>query len=514
MNGRETLVRIGEPSTSPNDHGDDDNNDGWSQRCLGTSLTTTAPTAAQIVLLLAVAVAALVFLVMLYYTKQLHRCCSRRTVPAAMVPFVVFHEPDWKILDQSVEGYRKQSHSLLLQLSQAVASVNVNDDAYYPWEGPLLVKAMFQRRLRQLSHILEQDEAVIRDSLLLPFRATRVLPGHSRGQAPATTTQRSHQGREAPAGSVEGRPYFINKHKNKSNKGNNDLLADHSYDEAAQVVAHIVRDWTTEGQWIRASLYGWCCDKVQDYAISDPSPKTPSRQLSILVPGAGLGRLAYDLATMTTKTTTPSRMNVVVSVEAVEASLSMSAAAAAILQRRVHGSLHAYATDILANEVESERRYDQIEFPDVDLTDTTAADMYLSYTVSDFLLLPSLSGYQSNSDVIVTCYFIDTARNILDYIHAIRMLLKPRTGLWINVGPLQWHRGSHIPLAANELLQVIKSAGFEVLGWSIDMTPVEYRSSSQQRVSMSPPQRVVLSTHYDAYCPLRFVLKWKGEGYG
>ena len=41
-------------------------------------------------------------------------------------------------------------------------------------------------------------------------------------------------------------------------------------------------------------------------------------------------------------------------------------------------------------------------------------------------------------DGFVSCFFIDTAPNILDYVIAIRRLLRPG-GVWINLGPLQYH---------------------------------------------------------------------------
>ena len=38
-------------------------------------------------------------------------------------------------------------------------------------------------------------------------------------------------------------------------------------------------------------------------------------------------------------------------------------------------------------------------------------------------------------DCLVTCFFIDTAHNLLDYLTTINKILKPG-GLWVNIGPL------------------------------------------------------------------------------
>jgi carnosine N-methyltransferase len=41
-------------------------------------------------------------------------------------------------------------------------------------------------------------------------------------------------------------------------------------------------------------------------------------------------------------------------------------------------------------------------------------------------------------DCIITCYFIDTAHNIIEYTEVIWNALKPG-GVWINLGPLLYH---------------------------------------------------------------------------
>ena len=41
-------------------------------------------------------------------------------------------------------------------------------------------------------------------------------------------------------------------------------------------------------------------------------------------------------------------------------------------------------------------------------------------------------------DCVVTCFFIDTAHNVFDYLQTINNVLKVG-GLWVNIGPLHWH---------------------------------------------------------------------------
>jgi carnosine N-methyltransferase len=41
-------------------------------------------------------------------------------------------------------------------------------------------------------------------------------------------------------------------------------------------------------------------------------------------------------------------------------------------------------------------------------------------------------------DCIVTCFFIDAAPNVMEYMAAFERMLKPG-GYWINLGPLLYH---------------------------------------------------------------------------
>lgn len=41
-------------------------------------------------------------------------------------------------------------------------------------------------------------------------------------------------------------------------------------------------------------------------------------------------------------------------------------------------------------------------------------------------------------DCVVTCFFIDTAHNVVRYLEVIASVLK-KGGLWINLGPSLWH---------------------------------------------------------------------------
>lgn len=66
-------------------------------------------------------------------------------------------------------------------------------------------------------------------------------------------------------------------------------------------------------------------------------------------------------------------------------------------------------------------------------------------------------------DVIVTYFFIDTARNLISYFETIKTLLRPG-GYWINLGPLLYGTAPFVKLSVEEILDVMeKGLGFEML---------------------------------------------------
>lgn len=55
-------------------------------------------------------------------------------------------------------------------------------------------------------------------------------------------------------------------------------------------------------------------------------------------------------------------------------------------------------------------------------------------------LLPILQVYTEDNhwDCVATCFFIDCANNVVQFIETIYKILKPG-GIWVNLGPLLYH---------------------------------------------------------------------------
>ncbi len=67
--------------------------------------------------------------------------------------------------------------------------------------------------------------------------------------------------------------------------------------------------------------------------------------------------------------------------------------------------------------------------------------------------------------MVVTCFFLDTAHNIIKYIKIIHKILK-NGGIWINLGPLLYHfedsNEPSIELPLDQVMKIIQSTGFEI----------------------------------------------------
>lgn len=65
-------------------------------------------------------------------------------------------------------------------------------------------------------------------------------------------------------------------------------------------------------------------------------------------------------------------------------------------------------------------------------------ELEMSIVSGEFMAVYNTPGHYGVWDSVLTCFFIDTANNIIDYIETIHKLLKPN-GIWINLGPLEYH---------------------------------------------------------------------------
>lgn len=409
-----------------------------------------------------------------------------------VIPFIVLEEPAWRELSVMLEKYRKDASNLLKSLSQSLelALFSEREMGVNPHLHEFLFSNRLQTRLDRSSVCLDHNEHELLQ-IMKPFPVRFVLSDKAENNDKGDDSPSPKQRRQEDNYDDSDRTAHLFTMKQQF-PGMADIASKSAYDCGAQAIAHIVRDWTVLGKGVRATIYDWCRLKVDEHASLD---------LPILVPGAGLGRLAYDLAFVLGRT-----------VEANEIALSMSATAHAILQQNKTGTLYPFVLDSYANEVESERRYDTVSYPDVNIEHPSHANnASLSFTSGDFVQVYRWQRPQASFGCVVTCFFLDTATNVYEYMSTIEHSLAPG-GIWINIGPLRWHHNSILHPAADELRSIIESSfySFEVLDWSVDETPSEYRHEDNGDINHgSNGRRFVRSTSYEGYRPLRFVVRRK-----
>lgn len=175
--------------------------------------------------------------------------------------------------------------------------------------------------------------------------------------------------------------------------------------EKVQVtLKQIARDWSADGELEREQCYKPIIDEIQRHF--DPVGCDAASEVKILVPGAGLGRLMYELAMLG------------FSCEGNEFSLFMLITSNFILNRclvsnqfTLHPYVHQYVNNLNRND-----QTKSITFPDPSPTQKRPKEGIMNMVAGDFLQV-----YQEENawDCVATCFFIDCANNIVDFIETI-----------------------------------------------------------------------------------------------
>ncbi|KAI8376960.1 N2227-like protein-domain-containing protein [Blakeslea trispora] len=239
-------------------------------------------------------------------------------------------------------------------------------------------------------------------------------------------------------------------------------------DKVKSTLKQFVRDWSIEGEQERKVTYDPIIQELNEIFKDVPIEKRGD--VRVLVPGAGLGRLAFDIA------------KAGFSCQGNEFSYHMLFASHFVLNRltkpqeySIYPFIHSFSNITL-----DEKQLAPVMIPDT-LPANLPPTVDFSMVAGDFV---EVYGSQENNeaawDVIVTCFFIDTAKNIIEYMEVIHKALKPN-GVWINIGPLLYHfedsttGESSIELSLDQVKQVAQKIGFEFKKES--MIPTTYTSN-------------------------------------
>ncbi|CAH0552108.1 unnamed protein product [Brassicogethes aeneus] len=218
-------------------------------------------------------------------------------------------------------------------------------------------------------------------------------------------------------------------------------------DDRVQVVfKQLMRDWSDLGANERKQCYDPIIEEILENYPEDINARG---HFNILVPGAGLGRLAFEIASRG------------FSCQGNEFNLFMLVVSYYVLnlctdvdQYEIYPWIHQYC-----NYLKPDGQMTSVKFPDIKPSPTP--DSKFSMTAGDFLEV-----YMDSDEwhCVATCFFIDCAPNVVQFVERIYMILKPG-GLWVNLGPLMYHySGIHneksVEPSFERLCEIIKKIGF------------------------------------------------------
>lgn len=228
------------------------------------------------------------------------------------------------------------------------------------------------------------------------------------------------------------------------------------FPDVVDTLLGVVRDWSSAGSKDRARLYDCVIEAVHDAAHDAESSLAASdsaNRFSVLVVGASLGRLSWELARLG------------FSVQGVENSYLQLFTSNFILNGLAtpDDTLHLYPfvhhTGMVSSADEQLR---EIHFPDVDPRLLEETDF--SMVAGEFLSLYDEEGVW---DCVVTCFSIENTHSIISYVRRIAKILKVG-GVWINHGCLDYRFDDSdtepsIEINKEELDFVIARTGLRVI---------------------------------------------------
>lgn len=236
--------------------------------------------------------------------------------------------------------------------------------------------------------------------------------------------------------------------------------------KARSTIRQFYRDWSADGIDERRACYGPVIQDIsQEFATCQEKDS-----VRILVPGAGLGRLVFELCSRG------------YTVEGNEISYHQLIASNWALNHTTHAEqfdLYPFALEF-SNVVRRDDQLQVVKVPDVhpgsELEKASEGKQVhaferMSMTAADFITIYGDENHRSMFDAVVTVFFIDTAPNFIRYIEVVRNCLRS-TGVWINLGPLLWHFGDRGPTNKNGETEKKPRSGIEEPG-SIELTEEE-----------------------------------------
>lgn len=253
-------------------------------------------------------------------------------------------------------------------------------------------------------------------------------------------------------------------------------------DKARSTIRQMYRDWSAEGLPERHASFSPIMAALDAYLPAESPAQRHNHR--VLVPGAGLGRLVFDMCLAG------------YTVEGNEISYHQLLASQYLLnhvQKAGQHVLYPWALSF-SNHQTRGNQLRSVAVPDIHpAAELEAAEQEMQFEVhysermsmstGDFCVVYRQPDYEETFDAVATCFFIDTAPNVIHYIETIKACLRPG-GVWINLGPLLWHFESVQTPAEREKAQgkmksASKDQSFEGIG-----EPGSFELSNDEVISL------------------------------
>ena len=231
----------------------------------------------------------------------------------------------------------------------------------------------------------------------------------------------------------------------------------------------LMRDWTLESKPERDNNYGNVLKELKKYFNYDNKELMKKNNYKVLVPGTGCSRMAFELAKRGFDVEANDFCYIYILCDDYLFNYSHKN------EFQFCPSIHSFNNHYSESSVI--KRY---SFPDVDIKDELekAESKPIKFIKGDFLL--RYKGKKDIYDCIITLFFIDVSKNIVEYVEIMHDLLK-KGGVWINLGCLDYYHSKYndsIDLTWDELRLVIQNYDFELKNEVTEFVPYGVKQGS------------------------------------
>jgi carnosine N-methyltransferase len=200
-------------------------------------------------------------------------------------------------------------------------------------------------------------------------------------------------------------------------------------DKVRSTLRQVARDWSEAGRGERDDCYAPLLSAVEKYVVRVDASPDERASVRVLCPGSGLGRLPFEFVRRG------------LSAQGNEFSMFMLLTGNYLLnhsQRAEQWSVFPWATQV-SNVHAYGDALREVSVPDV--SPSIALQELAAMPDFDMCAGEFVEVYRGQAEAfhaVATCFFIDTAHDVVDYISVIFGVLA-EGGVWANIGPLLWH---------------------------------------------------------------------------